>query len=109
MGDKIKLVDANIVKQRIIETLSNQYPQALIESVINEVLEEIPEVDAEPIKYGHWFFTEYEFFTCSECGKDYYQGADSSEEARKKLRTGEFHSRCPHCGAYMSGGDVHGK
>jgi hypothetical protein len=53
---------------------------------------------------GYWFFTEYEYFTCSNCGKSHFNFCDSSAEARKRLAEGEYYPYCPECGAKMKGG-----
>ena len=54
-------------------------------------------------KHGYWFFTEYEFFNCSECGEGYYNGSDSTAETKERLESGRFYPYCPHCGAKMEG------
>lgn len=53
---------------------------------------------------GVWFFTEYEYFTCSVCLKSHFNFCDSSAEARRKLTDGEYYPYCPECGAKMKGG-----
>ena len=52
-------------------------------------------------KNGYWFFTEYEYFDCSVCGGVYYNGCDSTQEAKTKLKEGDYYKYCPHCGAKM--------
>lgn len=63
----------------------------------------MPEYTAEvaQVRHGHWFFTEYEFFTCSACGNSYYNGADCKSRAESYLNSGKFFKYCPHCGARM--------
>lgn len=56
-----------------------------------------------PIR-GYWYIVEYEYLTCSVCGKSYYTGADSTAEAKERLTQGKFYKYCPHCGTKMSGG-----
>ncbi len=51
---------------------------------------------------GHWFISEYEYLTCSECGEYYYTGCDSTAEAKKRLADGRHPNYCPNCGAKMS-------
>jgi hypothetical protein len=52
--------------------------------------------------HGYWFFTEYEYFDCSVCGEAYYNGCDSSTEARYRLKTKyDLYKKCPYCGAIM--------
>lgn len=61
--------------------------------------------DVREVRHGHWFFTDYDYFDCSECGESYYNGCDSSAEARKRLQTGQdVYDYCPYCGAIMDGG-----
>ena len=52
---------------------------------------------------GNWFIREYEFFTCSECGHDYWNGCDSTAEAKERLTEGKCPNFCPNCGAMMKG------
>ena len=54
---------------------------------------------------GHWFIREYEFFTCSECGHDYWNGCDYTQQARERLANGDVPNYCPNCGAKMKGGE----
>ena len=50
---------------------------------------------------GEWFVVEYEYLTCSLCGESYYTGAESTSEAFRKLKEGNFYPFCPHCGNPM--------
>lgn len=52
---------------------------------------------------GHWFISEYEYFTCSECGYYHPNGCDSTKEAKKKLADGRYPKFCSDCGAKMKG------
>lgn len=52
---------------------------------------------------AHWYIREYEYFTCSECGHDYYNGCDSTKEAKERLADGEYPNFCSYCGARMKG------
>ena len=67
-------------------------------------LDDYPEADVAPVVHGHWYFTEYEYFTCSVCGKSYYNGCESSEETRSRLENRDVFDFCPHCGAKMDDG-----
>lgn len=63
---------------------------------------EMVSADVE-VKHGHWFFVEYEYFTCSECGDSYYIGSESTAQTKEMLRNGEYHKYCHNCGARMDG------
>ena len=52
---------------------------------------------------GEWYIREYEYFTCSECGEDYWNSCDSTAEAEELWETGEYPNFCPNCGADMRG------
>ena len=66
-----------------------------------DCIDDAPTEDVAPVVHGHWYFTEYEYFTCSVCGKSYYNGCESSAEARSRLDKGDVFDFCPHCGAKM--------
>ena len=55
---------------------------------------------AEP-KTGKWYIREYEYFTCSECGEDYWNSCDSTAQAEELLETGDYPNFCPNCGCRM--------
>ena len=52
---------------------------------------------------GHWFISEYEYLTCSECGHYHWTGCDSNAEAKERLEAGDCPNFCPNCGAKMKG------
>lgn len=54
---------------------------------------------------GHWFIREYEYFTCSECGGDLWNGCDCTSEAKEMMAKGDIPNFCPNCGAKMKGGE----
>lgn len=54
---------------------------------------------------GHWFIREYEYFTCSECGCDLWNGCDCTSEAKEMIAKGDIPNFCPNCGAKMKGGE----
>ena len=64
----------------------------------------IPPADVQEVKHGFWFFAEYEYFNCSVCGEAYYNGCNSSAEARDCLKKEyDLYRYCPNCGAKMDG------
>lgn len=70
-------------------------------SFILDKVDNLPREKVAPIVHAHWCFTEYEYFTCSVCDKSYYNGCESSAEARSRLENGDVFDFCPHCGAKM--------
>ena len=52
-------------------------------------------------KTGHWIINEYEYCTCSECGESYFNGCDTSSQAKEYLDNGLSYNYCPYCGAKM--------
>ena len=71
-----------------------------------EIVDERPTADVIEAKYGHWYISEYEYLTCSECGNSYYTGCESTAEAKSKLKDGLYNNYCAHCGAKMTGGGI---
>ena len=65
----------------------------------------IPTADVVEVRHGYWFITEYEYFTCSECGNSYYNGCESTAEAKQRMKDGFYNNYCGHCGAKMDGKD----
>lgn len=66
-------------------------------------LENTPTIDAAPVKHGKWLISEYEYYDCSVCGESYFNGCDSTQEAKERLlyRPYDVYKYCPHCGAKM--------
>lgn len=58
-------------------------------------------VKEQPRNHGYWFFTEYEYFVCSECGEAYYSRCETTSEAKERLENGEGYKYCPYCSAIM--------
>lgn len=71
-----------------------------------KILKEAPAVDVQEVKHGKWQITEYDYYDCSVCGNSYYNGCESSAEARQRLdeRPYDVYKYCPNCGAKMDGG-----
>lgn len=68
---------------------------------------DIPTADVVEVRHGYWYITEYEYFTCSECGNSFYNGCESTAEAKQRLKDGLYDNYCGHCGAKMDGkGDL---
>lgn len=69
----------------------------------HRIVREAPTADVVEVRHGHWYIREYEFFTCSECGHDYWNGCDYTVQAKERLANGEHPNYCPNCGAKMDG------
>lgn len=67
----------------------------------SEAAKVLRETEVIPVVHAHWFITEYEFFTCSNCGDSYYTGADSTAQAQSYLNSGHYYPGCPFCLAVM--------
>lgn len=85
----------------IPETLDDGSPNVLAIKDVKAVLRGAPSADVAPVVHGRWAIVEYEFFTCSVCGKSYYNGAESTAQAESYLNSGHVFPYCPHCGAKM--------
>lgn len=48
-----------------------------------------------------WRLYEYEYATCSVCGKDVWMGFDTSKQAEENWDAEHLYAYCPHCGAKM--------
>ena len=81
-----RLIDANALKKENEQLLHCDFPY-LSETTLEELIDDAPTIDAEPVRHGKWI--EYPIADgmnqCSECGV---------------LRFGES-NYCPHCGARM--------
>lgn len=66
-----------------------------------EEIQEMPAADVAPVVHGKWIINEYEYFTCSECGNGYYNGAQSTAQAKSFLKCGFADNYCGYCGAKM--------
>lgn len=107
----MRLIDADRLKERVLKWLPSdpcgigekEHPieTDIVVSLIMEI-EGAPTVSAE-LKTGHWYIREYEYFTCSECGEDYWNSCDSTAEAKELLETGDYPNYCPNCGCRMEG------
>lgn len=70
-----------------------------------KILQEAPAADVAEVRHGEWQITEYDYYDCSVCGNSYYNGCESSAEARQRLeeRPYDVYKYCPNCGAKMDG------
>lgn len=87
----MRLIDADALADNIA-VLFERNPSLIDEWLRNHIEDEIteaPTIDAEPVKYGKWLYTDdmYETLYCSKCGYDTKDYID-------------YHY-CPQCGAKM--------
>lgn len=54
-----------------------------------------------PVVHGRWILSEYEYLTCSACGKSYFTGYESLAKAIDHLKYAGGYKYCPNCGAKM--------
>lgn len=101
--------DANdlISRSALLEAIRGDHPPFYDgQDVANwqeKCINEAPTVDAEPVRHGKWLFSDYDYFTCSTCGGQYFTGADSTKDAKAMLENNAYYPYCPHCGARMDG------
>jgi len=88
-----KLLDTDVIRK-------SKEASFILDQVLHDIAN-TPKIDAFPVRHGRWFFTEYDYYDCSECGESYYNGCDSTEEARHRLTNGDAYPYCPYCGAKM--------
>lgn len=92
----MKLIDADVAKKAVHE----EFDECLVwdesgeytSNVIEEILEALPTIDAEPVRHGYWRNYKDEH-TCSCCGEtitgDWYD------------KDNDTYWYCPWCGAKM--------
>ena len=93
-----------IERAAVIDLITRRYEQP---ELCTYEINSIPAADVVEERHGRWFFTEYEFFTCSVCGESYYNGAESTAQAESYLNSGHTYKYCPNCGARMGKEDEH--
>lgn len=96
-----------ISRSDLLETIRSDHPPFYdgqdIADWQEKCINEAPAVDAEPVRHGKWLFSDYDYFTCSVCGGQYFTGADSTKDAKAMLENNAYYPYCPHCGARMDG------
>ena len=104
---KQKLVDKEKLRMEL-RKLFAEYPNLIDKGLayaVEDVIDEAPIVEAEPVRHGKWIECESEngihFHKCSECGqRDMYQGTFTDWNGRGF----SFYFKrqyCPVCGALM--------
>jgi formylmethanofuran dehydrogenase subunit E len=77
----LRLIDANALKKENDQLLHCDFPY-LSETTLEELIDDAPTIDAEPVRHGKWIDEH-----CSECGEYVYHG--------------DTRNYCPNCGARM--------
>lgn len=97
-----RLIDADEFKRINKRLLHCDFPY-LSELTLEELLDEIPTVDAVPVVHGHWYVYETGYedteAKCSICGFETLV----NEPGNGLHMVGDL-KYCPHCGARMDGG-----
>lgn len=106
-GVNMKAANDLISRSALLEAIRGDHPPFYDgQDVANwqeKCINEAPAVDAEPMRHGKWLFSDYDYFTCSVCGGQYFTGADSTKDAKAMLENNDYYPYCPHCGARMDG------
>lgn len=95
----MRLVDADKIEpHEQLESLGNGQYEYVRVAYMDDI-DDMPTVDAVPVRHGRWIMAEGELAfwdECSECGK-------------KILHRTPYYDFCPNCGADMrKGGEQHG-
>ena len=81
-----RLIDADEFKKENARLLHCDFPY-ICEETLEELIDEAPTVDAEPVKHGHWVGAGFFTAKCSVCDAE--------------LHDLEYGNYCPCCGAKM--------
>lgn len=95
-----------ISRKALLERIKEDAPwwwQNFHSYLIVDMIKEAPAIEAEPMRHGKWLFSDYDYFTCSVCGGQYFTDADSTKDAEAMLENNAYYPYCPHCGARMDG------
>lgn len=74
---------------------------------LSVMIDDIPTVEAESIRYGHWIKMSdiygY-YYACSECGEELYRewSFDREFDPSPRLKSIDKTRYCPHCGVKMN-------
>lgn len=99
-----------ISRKALLERIKEDAPwwwQNFHSYLIVDMIKEAPAIEAEPMRHGKWLFSDYDYFTCSVCGGQYFTGADSTKDAKAMLENNAYYPYCPYCGASMKGEKNH--
>lgn len=97
-----RLIDADKLRSDIIEKMSFLKSAEENLEIMGGCIDDATTVDAEPIRHGHWIYTDYCVWVCSECRENPTRGL-GFVQAEEHL-----YEYCPRCGAKMDGGGMSG-
>ena len=92
----MRLIDADELMLKVDMHGTNQF--GMLDEDIRQFINDVPTVDAQPVKHGRWEFCSNlmgEYFKCSECG---YKGDVPTCMGEP------IYIFCPNCSAKMDGG-----
>lgn len=92
----MRLIDADAID---IDDISCSYGENCKLDDVQELIDDQPTVDAQPVKHGTWERTDM-FVKCSECGVELLDDAFFSIH----VFDDGYMPYCPNCGSY-NGGD----
>lgn len=104
----MRLIDADVLNHRMatLGRLARSDAQKALLGRALYIVDNMPTVDAEPVRHGTWTDGEDQYWvraTCSVCGSHPWRGVIPSAES---LRASGQYNYCPTCGAKMDG-DAH--
>jgi len=81
-----RLIDADALVKTLNEVLDEDpsLSKVLLVRFAEQILNDTPTVDAEPVRHGHWVVDEDGNIKCSECGH-YGVGDDYCERCGAKM------------------------
>lgn len=99
----MRLIDADKIKWRpTVSTMGLVIPEGQAFFVRKADIDDMPTVEADPIRHGKWIKIRYRTFLCSCCKRSVYlDGLNVTDQNENKLLR-ELYPYC-HCGAKMEG------
>lgn len=96
-----------IERSKAVEAIYWEVTEVNSKEMAESVLRDVPTVDAEPVKHGHWTasqgLVESGEAQCSNCKTYYYAGDlyEVGETDENGIGQALMPNYCPHCGAKM--------
>lgn len=98
-----RYIDADWAKEHIYQRATNGRPLHTIDlPELLELIDEVPTVDAVPVRHGRWIVYNYPASECTYCSvcKEQYDQVDLY------IGGNEYPKYCPNCGALMDGEEI---